>query len=235
MKAGAIFYTHNTLDGTKLFQSVQDSISKSNILVVSVSNKPINFGTNFVDNYGTGFINMFHKIVFALERSEADYIFFLEHDVKYHPSHFDFTPEDPETFYYNQNVWLLRPDGHALHFDVNQLSGLCVYREAALIHWREHLEKALFARPKMDDHHFNKFIRHMGFEPFTHGRINWDTKYKMGTWKSEYPNVDIKHGGNATGQRWEKKQYRNQKLLINWQESENWSILGWEKKDLVFE
>jgi len=70
-------------------------------------------------------------------------------------------------------------------------------------------------------------VRNIGFEPMTHNRIQWKNWFKYETWKSEYPNVDIKHGANATGQRWNKDQYRNQQLLVNWAESEE--ILGWGK------
>jgi hypothetical protein len=52
--------------------------------------------------------------------------------------------------------------------------------------------------------------------------------FKYDTWKSEYPNIDIKHEGNLTGQRWQKSEFRNQKLLINWIETDD-EIPGWGK------
>jgi len=80
---------------------------------------------------------------------------------------------------------------------------------------------------------FSRFIRNMGFEPMTHGRVKWQNTFKLGTWKSDLPNIDIKHGKNATGARWKKSQYRNQKLLINWAESDD-EIPGWGKTiDLI--
>ena len=162
---------------------------------------------------------MFKQIMAALEHSTADIIFFCEHDVLYHPSHFDFTPANKDTFYYNQNVWFLRTsDGHALHYDVNQLSGLCGYREQLLTHFRERYE--MISK--------EGFSRKMGFEPMTHHRIKWQNVYKLGTFKSKYPNVDIRHPGNVTGQRWKKKQFRNKKLLINWKVT-NTKIPGWGK------
>ena len=67
----------------------------------------------------------------------------------------------------------------------------------------------------------------MGFEPFTHGRVKWENNFKLGTWKSEYPNIDIRFGVNSTGMRWNKDQYRNQQLLINWTEGNLSLIPGW--------
>ena len=180
-----------------------------------------------------GYKAMFKQILGALENSRDDIIFFCEHDVLYDPSHFDFVPEDRETFYYNQNVWLLRvTDGHALHYDVNQVSGICVYRETAIKHYRERFELVERKEKELTPDEFNSWVRHMGFEPFTHNRVQWNTKFKTGKWMSEYPNIDIKHGANLTGQRWNKDQYRNQNLLINWQESEDWTIEGWDKNKL---
>ena len=174
------------------------------IPIVSTSLKPMGFGNNIHLPLERGYLTMFKQILAGLEASEAEIIFLSEHDVLYHPSHFDFTPPDKNTFYYNQNVWFLRTtDGHALHYDVNQLSGLCGFREALITHFKERV--AIVEK--------EGFSRRMGFEPMTHGRIKWQNIFKLGTWKSEYPNIDIRHPGNATGQRWKKDQFRNQKNL----------------------
>lgn len=227
---GIIFYTDSRLD-EKIASPVRDQLARisaeKNIPIVSASIRKMNFGEKNIHfpHLKPSYEAMFKQIMSAIEHSTSDIIFFCEHDVLYHPSHFDFTPSDKGTFFYNQNVWWLRvTDGHALHYDVNQLSGLCVYRDAALVHFRERYERVMK----------EGFPRYqMGFEPFTHHRIKWINEFKLGTWKSEYPNIDIRHQGNATGQRWKKEQYRNQKLLINWQETDT-EIPGWGKTvDLI--
>ena len=172
---------------------------------------------------------MFKQILGALEKSSDDMIFFTEHDVWYSDTHFDFTPPDKNTFYYNQNVWMLRiSDGHALHYDVNQLSGMCGWRDALVTHFKERYELALCKSEELSKEDFNKWVRHCGFEPMTHNRIKWKNKFRYDTWKSEFPNIDIKHGKNLTGARWKKEQYRNQSLLVNWQETDH-EIPGWGK------
>jgi glycosyltransferase involved in cell wall biosynthesis len=238
-RKGIIFYTDNQLK-IKIAHAVQKQLAKIGqdklIPIVSSSLKQMAFGGKNISfpHLKRGYLTMFKQIIEALETSSADIVFFCEHDVLYHPSHFDFTPPDKNTFYYNQNVWFLRAqDGHALHFDVNQLSGLCVYRETAIAHFKERYNMTEEAFNKLDPTEFNRFIRNMGFEPMTHGRVKWQNQFALGTWKSEYPNVDIKHGINATGQRWNKDQYRNQQLLINWVESDS-EIPGWgNTADLV--
>lgn len=236
---GIIYYTDSQLD-EKYAKPVRDRLTniarKKGMRITASSLKKLDFGDKKVrfPTLKRGWLTMFKQIVGALENSSDDVVFFCEHDVLYSESHFDFMPEDKETFYYNQNVWLLRmSDGHALHFDVNQLSGLCVYRETALKHFRERYKRAEKAFKTMDEREFDKFVRNMGFEPMTHNRIDWDNKFKLGTWKSETPNIDMKHGKNGTGERWRKDQYKNQNLLINWTESENYQIPSWNPKELI--
>jgi len=223
---GIIFYTDNALK-LKIAHSVQRQLKtiseEKHIPIVSASLKKMTFGDKNIHfpSLKRGYTSMFKQIMGALEHSESDIIFFCEHDVLYHPSHFDFNPPDENTFYYNQNVWWLRTsDGHALHYDVNQLSGLCGYREALLTHFKERYELV----SKIG------YSTRIGFEPMTHKRVNWDHMYKFGTWKSEYPNIDIKHEGNLTGQRWKKEKFRNQKLLVNWVETDD-EIPGWGKTE----
>lgn len=212
---GMIYYTTNTLN-EKIAKPVRDTLQKisneKNINITCSSLRKMDFGNKRVrfPTMKPSYLTMFKQILGALEKSSDDWIFFTEHDVLYHPSHFDFTPPDKNTFYYNQNVWYLREDGHALHYDVNQLSGLCVWRETALIHFRERYER--FTK--------EEFTRNTGFEPFTHHRVSWPHEFTLGTWKSEAPNVDIRFGVNSTGMRWRKDQYRNQQLLINWIEND---------------
>ncbi len=234
---GIIYYTDNQLD-EKIAQPVRDRLLKiaqdKKMIITSASLKKMEFGSNVhFPSLRKGYLAMFKQILGALEKSSDNMIFFCEHDVLYHPTHFDFTPPDKDTFYYNQSVWFLRMDGHALHYDVNQLSGLCGHRDALLKHFRERYLMAEEASKRLDEVEFNRYVRNMGFEPMTHGRVKWENQFKCDTWMSEFPNLDIKHGKNATGARWKKEQYKNQKLLVNWQETDD-SIIGWgSTKDIV--
>lgn len=158
----------------------------------------------------SGSESMFRQILAGLEAMTEDVVYFAEHDVLYHPSHFDFTPIDRDTFYYNENVWFYRlSDGHCLHYDAKQLSGLVGYREQLITHFRERIE--LIEK--------EGFSRRMGYEPMTHGRVQWKYMYKAEGFMSECPNVDIKHDNNLVGQRWSKDQFRNQKYTKGWTEA----------------
>lgn len=222
---GMIYYTDSQLN-EKIAVPVRERLSQiskdKKINITSSSLKKLDFGVKNIHfpSLTRGYLAMYKQILGALENCKDEIVFFTEHDVLYHPSHFDFSPTDKDTFYYNQNVWYLRPDGHALHYDVNQLSGLCIFRETALIHYRERFALIEEKHKELSEDEFNSWIRFMGHEPFTHGRIQWKTQFKCEAWKSEFPNIDIRFGVNSTGMRWKKEQYRNQHLLVNWQEED---------------
>jgi glycosyltransferase involved in cell wall biosynthesis len=235
---GAIFYTDNCLD-EKIAKPVRDRLLKisqdKKINITSSSLKRMDFGVSNVHfpTMKRGYLALFKQILGALEKSTDNIVFFTEHDVLYHPSHFDFIPPDKETFYYNTNVWRVRlSDGHSLRTkDCKQLSGLCGYRDALVTHFRERFEMAEqkykeLVKSDGDLTEFNRWIRFCGFEPMTHNRIQWKNTFKCGSWESEVANLDLKHGINATGERWRKDQYRNQKWIEGWTEAEN-EIPGW--------
>lgn len=163
---------------------------------------------------------MFKQILAALEHSKAEIIIFCEHDVLYHPTHFDFTPPDKDRFYYNVNVWKLDlKTGRALRTaNCKQVSGICVDRKLALKHYRRRIELV----------EKNGFSMNMGFEPGTHHRAAKVDDLTSGSWRSQFPNIDIRHSDNLSPTKWKKEQYRNQKFTQGWTESDIDHIPGWK-------
>ena len=230
---GIIFYTDN---GLKLsiagrVQKQLNQISKdTGIPIVSSSQKPMpHFGvknivikkeTKYLSLMGKSYLTMFRQILAALEASEAEIVFFTEHDVIYSPSHFDFVPPKKDVFYYNVNVWRIRyPDGFALWTDnCKQVSGICVYRETALIHYRERVALA----------EKGPWERGNGNEPGTPNKLMYPTQFAQDTWMSEFPNLDIRHGGNLTISRWTKEKFRHQDGTLGWTETTVDKLKGWE-------
>ena len=235
---GIIFYTDNQLK-IKVAHAVQGQLkmisTTKGLPIVSASLKPMNFGSNVFLPLQRGYLTMFKQMLAALEHSTSDIVFFCEHDVLYHPSHFDFTPPSKDKFYYNENVWKLNAEtGHAIHYDCQQVSGIAVYRETAIKHYQKRVaivEEMAKKLPNEED--FNRFVRQMGFEPGTHNRNERVDDLKSESWKSEFPNIDIRHGANLSATRWKKEQFRNQKYTKGWIETDD-EIPGWGKtRDLI--
>jgi glycosyltransferase involved in cell wall biosynthesis len=220
---GIIYYTDNQLK-LKIAVCVQKQLAKIGLPIVSASLKPMNFGKNIHVPLKRGVLTMFKQILTALENSDTDIVYFCEADVLYHPSHFDFTPPEKDVFYYNENVWKIdAKTGHALHYDCKQVSGIAVYREAAVKHYRKRVEMV----------EANGFNMSMGYEPGTHHRPERVDDATAGSWKSEFPNLDIRHDGNFSPTRWSKDEFRNQRYTQGWIESDD-EVPGWGKtKDWV--
>ena len=215
---GIVYYTDNLLD-EKIMKVCQKQLLKASggKRIVSVSLKPMDFGENIVLPLERGYLTMFKQILTGLEAIDTDIVFFAEHDVLYHPSHFDFVPSEKNKYYYNGNYWFLRlTDGFALHYAVSPLSGLCAYREALITHFKERV--AMVEK--------EGFSYRIGFEPMTHHRIPWKNWYDFEIFQSSAPNIDIKHGKNLTRARWTQDLFR--KKPTDWKESDIDHIPGWD-------
>lgn len=226
-KKGIIFYTDNQLK-LKIAHAVQKNLRGMGLPIISASLKPMKFGDKNIHlPLERSSLTMFKQQLAALEASKSEIIFFCEHDVLYHYSHFDFTPPKKDVYYYNTNVWKLRlEDGHALRTaEMKQTSGLCAYRDLLLKHYRKRVEMV----------EKTKFTRRMGYEPGTHNREERVDDYKSDIWESKYSNVDIRHDHNLTASRWEKGKFRNKKFTKGWIEKKpNEKIPGWGKgKDII--
>jgi len=221
---GIIYYTHNQLDEV-IAKPVRDQLTtisqNKNIPIVSASLKRISFGVKNVcfPSLKRGYLAMFKQILGALENSTADIIFFCEHDVLYHPSHFDFIPSTKDKFYYNENVWKIDlKSGFALHQPCKQVSGISVYRDLAIKHYRKRFD--LVSK--------NGFSMEMGFEPGTHHRESRVDDLVSEGWKSLFPNIDIRHDHNLSPTRWTKEEFRNKKFTEGWIEGDIDTIPGWK-------
>ena len=220
---GIIFYTDNKLN-LKIAHRVQRQLKRIELPIVSVSLKPMTFGKNTCLPLKRGHLTMFKQILTALETSTEDIVYFCEHDVMYHPAHFDFVPENAETFYYNTNVWKIRDDGLALWVNnCRQVSGICVHRLTAIQHYKERIAY-------VEEHGFQ---RKMGFEPGTHDRVAFPTRYTSSAWHAKYPNLDIRHNNNLTRNRWSPDQFRDKRNCQGWKETTVDKIDGWEEMGSV--
>ena len=155
-------------------------------------------------------LSMFKQILRALEETEADVVFHCEHDVLYHPSHFDFIPLREDTYYFNTNVWSVNADdGQALYYDgMKMTSGLVANRNILIEGYKRKISWV------EKDGEFSR--RRIGFEPGR--RESSETRkddYRWEIFQSEFPNVDIKHGDNITRKRFDLGEYRCRDRIKN--------------------
>jgi glycosyltransferase involved in cell wall biosynthesis len=217
-KKGIVYYTDNRLDSIIMTACQRQLTHCANgHQVVSVSLAPLDFGENITLEAERGIFTMFRQILAGLEASTAEVIFLAEHDLIYHPSHFDFTPPRRDVFYYNENTWKIDAEtGQALFYYTKQTSGLCAYRELLIEHYRKRIE-----RVKRE----GRYDRAIGFEPGCHSFPRGIDNYPAERWMSDYPNLDIRHGKNLTPSRWSPDQFRSQRNCQGWTMAD--SVPGW--------
>lgn len=237
-KKGAIYYSHG-LGDPKLLEACRKQIARGmkEKHIISATAEPVKFGAKNIvleRQEKPKFLDMCKRIVACLEASDADVVFFLEHDVVYHPSHFDFVPPDKKKYYYNINIWRVRKkDGFALWCDdLRQLSGLVAWRETVLANFTERVARMEAKAKELSEEDFNRYVRAMGFEPGTHGRPEKVDDLPAENYLSKYPNLDIRHDDNATSSRWKKEQFRNERYTQGWKEANVFDLEGWEKENI---
>ena len=105
-----VYYSAN-IEDPKLEQKVIDGINKvkGDIPVISVTQKPLNFGHNIcVGDVGYSYPNAFRQLLIGAEMATTDWIICCESDCLYPPTgYFDYEPDDPTLIHTYTNVWLL--------------------------------------------------------------------------------------------------------------------------------
>lgn len=181
-----IYYTDHHIN-EQLAQALRKNLKKVavTIPIISVSQQPLNFGKNIcVGEKPRSNKSIYEQILAGLEAAEEGSVIYLcEHDVAYNPSHFAHVPEIKERLDYNQNRYYWAP-GQSEYLPARgkwALSHLVAYREFLIEKVKESLA---VEQPSSEMYHCR-----------TH------------KFKSERPNVDIRHGMNFSRDGRFKKEY----------------------------
>lgn len=191
-----LYYTDNVSAPKYIIEVVQKQLLKAKLPIISVSQAPIDFGKNIcIGPIGRSRISMTKQILLGLDNINTIIVYIAEHDVLYHPSHFDFIPEDNNTLYFNQNLWRVRAqDGANFRSAYNgAISQLVGFKWTLRERFMERLDFFVTKKPLLGLQGF----RWYKYEP-PGGRSPW---CKFGSWSSSVPSLDIRHGGNLSGKR----------------------------------
>ena len=222
---GILYYSSNELDGTPLNDWCIETIKDSGLPITSSTQLPIDLGKNVL--YGSGkrmgrsHSILYKQILKGLYAAEQDYLFFCEHDVLYHPAHFEFVPPRDDTYYYDGNVVKYRlSDRKVVTYDCKWLSQLCANREILIDHYEKRLQ--MIADGK----------KAYGYEPGS-GQSKKIDNYKADKWYSDGTSIDVRHGGNWTGvRRMDPSEFRNKKTCRDFKVLKV-EDLGWDTERLL--
>jgi len=218
---GIVYYTNHSAD-EKILLACQAQLKRCMEIwkfpIVSVSQKPINFGQNFVMNkMESSVLSMYKQILKGLEECKADIVFLTEHDVLYHPTHFDFTPEKEDHFYYNRNEWHVSSlTGKTVFYEHNNTTELSAFRETLISHVKRAIEV------NTDAFHASYGIAPPKGIPPEEQRLR-----HYGVYMSKVPNIDIRHPNTLSRQRMTKEEFRSERSRRGWKESDG--VPGWGK------
>ena len=175
-KKQIVYYTDSRLE-RNLDKSVRRQIIKASngIPIISVSQKPLDFGCNIcVGLKPRSYLSLYQQLLIGLEAVDDDSIIYLcEHDVFYHPSHFDFIPPRTNKIYFNLNRYYstINESYFVKSIGKRALSQCVSYKSPLISHVTEQVDVRIngIASPCIG--------------PF----MNFESKF---------PNIDIRHGGN---------------------------------------
>ncbi len=118
MNATIVYCTSNKED-ENFENKVRSNISalKGDVPLISVSQKPIDFGTNICvgDNVGVSGFNFFRQVLIGCKAATTDFIISAEADCLYPPDYFAFRPERLDVCYRNSNLYVM-PDKRSFFF-----------------------------------------------------------------------------------------------------------------------
>lgn len=195
---GCIFYTDLRPKPIVLNTTIETIKKNCPHKIVSISlHKPVDLGENIcITDRERSYPTMLYQIVKALEKLDTDIVFFLEHDVLYHKSHFDFTPPKEDVYYYNLNNyrWGVKEDFAITYSGLHSLSQMCCYRKTALKHFKARLKYVEDQGWDKERSREPRWGRRLGYEPGTKKKRRGgfsDEDFEI--WKSKEPNIDIRH------------------------------------------
>jgi hypothetical protein len=170
-------------------------------------------------------MSLYKGILAGIDAAETDYISIAEHDCLYSPEHFNWMPTTDDVFYYNENCWLVQWGGN--HPELNGMYSYWKKRSAlsqlvchkallkktieevvSLLDMGLCVEKGLRwkGEPGVTSDEMKEYCRR-AFNDSVSGQPNqlqrnlkkYVTTYKSEFFKTELPNIDIRHGSNFTG------------------------------------
>lgn len=112
-----IYYTSNK-EKPRFEKRVQENLLSicGDLPIISVSQKPINLGTNIcVGDVGVSGFNMFRQVQIACEAATTEFVISAEADCLYPPDYFTFVPPRNNVCYRNSNLYVM-PDQRNFFF-----------------------------------------------------------------------------------------------------------------------
>lgn len=199
-----IYYTSNRED-PEFENKIVEGINKvkGDIPVISVSQKPMDFGKNIcVGEVGYSYVNAFRQLLIGCKAAKTPFVIMAESDCLYpETGYFDFNPTQTNVIYSYNNVWIMLKSRDKF-YKKEQTHGSLIYGREYLI---KLIENALDGLPEWTDKKigFDFFPKDAIFQEFSGDpivNIITGVNGRRGTeiMKHIRPRRKIEHFGKAT-------------------------------------
>jgi len=99
-----IYYTSNRVDDS-FADKIRHSLASFGLPIISVSQKPLDFGYNIsIGDIGASIYNIYKQVLVGAKEAKTKYVACCEDDALYNEEHFQHRPTDG-AFAYNLNRW----------------------------------------------------------------------------------------------------------------------------------
>jgi hypothetical protein len=173
--------------------------------IISVSQKPLDFGENIcVGDIGSSVHSIFAQALAGVSAARTRYIGLAEHDCLYTAQHYNWTPPDDETFYYNVAHWFVDfATGRYAYYRRKPMSMLICARDLFVRSVERKLQiieagyERWMCEPGVIDHRAGYIAARAGWR-----RVLCDVGKeddRAAAFRTELQNLDIRHGRNYSG------------------------------------
>lgn len=203
-----LYYTANLI-GDGFMKRIQDhltQISGIGLPIISVSQKPIDFGQNIcVGDIGHSVYNVYKQVLIAAEAAKTTFVACVEDDALYTTEHFAFRPPD-DAFYYDIARYNVYHKGVFYHHRKRIVMSMCIAPTELMVNTlRLRFEKYPNLLPPSE---LSNFV-----EPGRHEEEMGLPKVKLGTFSTSPPPLTINHKRSLAGLRhWRDKDIVTEEL-----------------------
>jgi len=203
-----LFYTANVVS-KNIIEPVIRSLKRHNIPIISISQEPMDFGTNIVTPKKRSLQNIYRQVLEGAKKATTKYVALCEDDCLYVPEHFQYRPKSTP-FAYNLNRWLLHIDEKVFSYRERPILSQCIANREELI---KNLEER-FKLPAIPD----KYCGEMGCFEKQLGM----TECTYETCRTKDPNLVVCHDKNTSGRKYLGKDAEPKTELAPWGNVDYW-------------
>lgn len=146
-----IFYCSSNREMPEFEQRIRDNIMKykGDLDIISVTQKPIEFGTNICvgDHVGVSGFNFFRQSLIALQNIKTPFALSCEADCLYPPDYFQWIPPREDICYRNKNLYVM---GQHREYFYKKEEGATHAQIVGTEFYRKSLEKLFEGEPEWD-------------------------------------------------------------------------------------